>query len=438
MFDFFIEAARFGGEAVRRTPEPPDPVLSSPLTGGGAGAGRAESPMDIRSILSERRFRTVFDPVVSIKQRAVVGVKARALPVDAALSPEGLHEAALREGLSVEMDRALRQSALEGLQRLPRTPGLLLFLGFDAAIVDQGVVGSGRLLAQAQEAGFSPQDIVIDILESGARDQEALKKFIDTYRGHGFLISLSDVGAGHSNLGRVALARPDILKIGGSVVRGIDREPAKQEIFKALMGLSHKIGALVVAADVGREEEALTVLEMGVDMVEGPLWGPFGPDAQGLMEHVGRLAASFKTYAVDKNKQRAAAAREQDRVMSGLLKDLAGAPVESLDGKLAEMAKANPAIECLFILNGNGAQITDTVWTPGRKVNPNGLFRPARKGADHSLKDYYYLLMDAFVNRFRTEPYISQASGTLCVTLSGLFRDAKNDNHVLCMDVPIS
>jgi hypothetical protein len=95
-------------------------------------------------------------------------------------------------------------------------------------------------------------------------------------------------------------------------------------------------------------------------------------------------------------------------------------------------------VECFFVLDAQGVQITDTVWGSGRTVKPNGLFRPARKGADHSLKDYYYLLIDAFVNRYRTEPYISQASGHLCVTLSGLFRDAGNNNHVLCVDVPIS
>jgi EAL domain-containing protein (putative c-di-GMP-specific phosphodiesterase class I) len=394
-------------------------------------------PMDIRSIINEKRFRSSFDPVVSVKQRAVVGVRARALPVDPGLSAAALHDAAAKEGLSVDMDRTLRQSALDALKFLPRSPDLLLFLGFDTAIVDQGVVGSGRLLAQVKEAGLSPETVVIEISESGARDLEALRKFIATYREHGFLIALSDVGAGHSNLGRVALARPDILKIGGSLTGGIHREPTKQEIFKALMTLSHKIGALVVAGDVDAQEDAMTTLEMGVDMVEGPLWGPFGPNQEGLKEGIDRLATSFKEYSVEKNKAQVARAREQDRMMGGFLKDLAALPADRFDGVLADMARNNDAVECLFILDGKGAQITDTVWNPSCPLKPNGLFRPARKGADHSLKDYYYLLIDAFVNRYRTEPYISQASGSLCVTLSGLFRDAGNDSYILCVDVPI-
>jgi hypothetical protein len=107
-----------------------------------------------------------------------------------------------------------------------------------------------------------------------------------------------------------------------------------------------------------------------------------------------------------------------------LLRELSALTPDRFDERLAEMARGNRDIECLFILDGKGVQATDTVWNPSQAVKPNGLFRPARKGADHSLKDYYYLLIDAFISRYRTEPYISQASG--------------HDNHVLCVDVPIS
>src|SRR5262249_40242819 len=158
-----------------------------------------------------------------------------------------------------------------------------------------------------------------------------------------------------------------------------------------------------------------------------------GPDPRVLAGSIERLATSFKTHTVDRSKRRVSRAREQDRMMNELVKSLDGVPAESLDERLAALAKERPEVECLFVLDDKGAQLTDTVWTPTRAVKPNGLFRPARRGADHSLKDYYYLLMDAFVSRYRTEPYISQASGHLCVTLSGLFRDAKNDNRVLCV-----
>ena len=336
------------------------------------------------------------------------------------------------------LDRALRQSAIDLFRSLPPEPERLLFLDFETSTIDHGVVGSGHFLEQVRRADLPPNHVVINISESDAKDNDALKKFIDTYRGHGFLIALSDVGSGHSSLARVALARPDILEIGSSLVGNLHRDPVKQEVFKALMALSHKIGALVLAADTRREEEALIALEMGVDMVEGPLWEPFNSDLTELGERISRTAAAFKTYAVEKNKAQAARERKEDLMVGRLVKDLSAQTPDRFEVRLTEMIGENPDVECLFVLNEDGRQEADAVWNPSRPIRKNVLFRPARRGTDHSMKDYFYLLTDDFVTRFRTEPYISQASGSLCVTLSGAFRDAANNNHVLCVDLPIT
>jgi hypothetical protein len=61
------------------------------------------------------------------------------------------------------------------------------------------------------------------------------------------------------------------------------------------------------------------------------------------------------------------------------------------------------------------------------------MFRPADKGADQSLKNYYLLLM-AGLERYVSEPYISQASGNPCVTISTWFRAAGGRDLILCAD----
>ncbi len=375
---------------------------------------------------------------MSVRRQSVLGFKARLSAPEPFSSTDLLYQAAAKEGLLVTLDRALRQSAIDLFASLPPEPERLLFLDFETSTIDHGVVGSGYIWEQVRQAGLSPKNVVINISESDAKDNDALKKFIDNYRGRGFLIALSDVGSGHSNLSRVALARPDILEIGSPLVGDLHRDPIKQEIFKALMTLAHKIGALVLASDTRREEEALLALEMGVDMVEGPLWEPFTSDMAALNERISRTAAAFKSYTVDKKKAQSARERTEDLMVGKLVKDLSALTTDRFESRLAEMVRENPGVECLFILNDKGRQVTDAVWNSSRPVRENVLFRPARRGADHSMKDYYFLLTDDFVTRFRSEPYISQASGSLCVTLSGSFRDASNENHVLCVDLPIS
>ena len=64
------------------------------------------------------------------------------------------------------------------------------------------------------------------------------------------------------------------------------------------------------------------------------------------------------------------------------------------------------------------------------------IFRPAPKGTDHSLKEYYYVPIDVELQKYTTEPYVSLASGNLCRTISACFRDISNDGvYVLCLDV---
>jgi hypothetical protein len=63
------------------------------------------------------------------------------------------------------------------------------------------------------------------------------------------------------------------------------------------------------------------------------------------------------------------------------------------------------------------------------------MFHPARRGADHSLKEYYYILLGVELQQYTTEPYVSLASGSISRTISTSFRDARNRLFVLCIDV---
>ena len=64
------------------------------------------------------------------------------------------------------------------------------------------------------------------------------------------------------------------------------------------------------------------------------------------------------------------------------------------------------------------------------------MFRPAPRGTDHSLKEYYYVLVDVELQKYTTDPYVSLASGTLCRTISTRFLDARDGRtYLLCVDV---
>ncbi|MDF2875025.1 MAG: diguanylate phosphodiesterase, partial [Sporomusa sp.] len=94
----------------------------------------------------------------------------------------------------------------------------------------------------------------------------------------------------------------------------------------------------------------------------------------------------------------------------------------------------NPLIQYLYILNIDGTQITDSIGVPGSAGGQiSAIFQADRKGTDQSLKEYC-MFIQAGLETYMTEPYISLANGKPCITYSITFRDNTNKQHILCAD----
>lgn len=401
-----------------------------------------ESLYSLAGLISQESLLTYFQPIVSVKKKSVIGLEALCRGVDPAggvIAPAVLFERARAENMTLALDRLCRKKTLESYKKIcPGNGDLFLFLNMDTSIIGRGVVGSGNLLNTVQRLELNPNNIVIEIVESRVADLEALKRFVRFYKSNGFFIALDDVGAGRSNLDRVPLVRPDILKIDRSLVSGIDRKYYRQEVFKALVNLSRKIGALVVAEGVEREEEAITALELGADLLQGYYFAAPLPLADSSvwqgMKKIDHLAQKFKSYMAGKVNGIIARYRGYEAVLQEIVDILSGKPPEHFDFYLQQIVMDRPELECVYVLDEYGIQVTETHCNqlgPG----PRKLFyRPAKKGTDHSLKDYYYLLVHTCLNRFTTEPYISLASGNLCITISSAFGGAGNTRYIICVD----
>ncbi|MCL6635418.1 MAG: EAL domain-containing protein [Peptococcaceae bacterium] len=402
-----------------------------------------ESHYCLAWLISREDLLTYFQPIVSVKKKSVIGLEALCRGVDPAggvIPPAVLFELARAENMTVALDRLCRKKALESYKKIYlKNRDLFLFLNMDTSIIDRGVVGSGNLLKTVQMFELNPNNIVVEIVESRVEDLAALNKFVRFYKSKGFLIALDDVGAGHSNLDRIPLVRPDILKIDRSLVSGIDQKYYKQEVFKSLVNLSRKIGALVVAEGVEREEEALTVLELGADLLQGYYCAAPRPPAEEPAElatkRINHLAHKFKSYMADKINGIIARHRGYEAALQEIVAVLSGKPPEHFDLYLQQIIVNQPELECIYVLDEGGVQVTETHCN---RLEPPGqrklFYRPAKKGADHSFKDYYYLLVHTCLNRFTTEPYVSLASGNLCITISSAFTGAENGRYIICAD----
>jgi EAL domain-containing protein (putative c-di-GMP-specific phosphodiesterase class I) len=400
----------------------------------------------LSSIIEDEILSTHFQPILSVKNPAFLAMEGLARPrtPDGASIPPNVFFAAARTfRRALETDRLCRAKALEAFRNIQsalqpaRDP--LLFLNFDTSLLDQGVAGSGVLLSQAARYGIAPSRIVIEIVENAVEDTEALKQFVDFYRQQGFIIALDDVGAGHSNFDRFPLIKPDIIKVDRSITSNIQDDYYKQEIFRALVKLSRKIGTLVLAEGVETEEEVLTVLNCDADLLQGfffarpaATWEILHKDVgekvrimadrlrESRIAHITRLRSQFRLY---------------DETIDRMTSLLSTARPDEFTERLAPCLADFPFIEAVYVLDGQGVMVTDTMLQPAAEKRLEKLFRKAVKGDDLSLKEYFYLLMFSGLKHYVTESYTSLATGNLTRTISSHFIDSLGRLYILCIDV---
>jgi EAL domain-containing protein (putative c-di-GMP-specific phosphodiesterase class I) len=220
-------------------------------------------------------WKSIFNPIASIRRRNVVGVRSavpRLMTAMAPSRPAKLFAAAHDQGASAALDHACQSEALRRFAPLPTEGGkrddqLILFVNVHPASVEsEGFVS--QLLERVQNEGLEPRRVVVELLEVEMREAVA-RRAAHQLREAGFLVALDDIGAGSSNLDRIAMVRPDILKADSALVSGLDTDYHQREVFKSLVNLSEKIGGWIIAEGVETLSEALTVLDLGGDFMQG-------------------------------------------------------------------------------------------------------------------------------------------------------------------------
>jgi EAL domain-containing protein (putative c-di-GMP-specific phosphodiesterase class I) len=400
----------------------------------------------LRSLLNAEAITTHFQPIFSVRQKSMVGMEAlsRGLgPGDNLISPCTLFEMAAAARLTGELENLCRKTAVRKFSGLGARPDeLLLFLNLDLAGTPDPLGLPAELAALVRGSNLLPRNVAVEFLEARLDDVGRFGVLADQLRKQGFLVVLDDVGAGHSNLDRIPLFRPDIIKVDRSLISGVQGDFYKQETLKSLVNLSRRIGALVVAEGIETEAEAITALELGADLLQGFFLcrpqptSAFGSDLRAVTK-IEELARTFKSHMVDEINDRKLRHRGFNLIQDRMLAEMTHASAGEFDLILSRLIGDMPSVECVYVLDDAGTQLTDTICNAAvAQGRGAAIFRPARKGTDHSLKEYYYVLIDVELQKYTTEPYVSLASGNLCRTLSARFRDATGDRlYVLCLDV---
>lgn len=92
-------------------------------------------------------------------------------------------------------------------------------------------------------------------------------------RAAGLKIALDDVGNGFSSLETMLLVRPEVVKIDRALVSKISQRQSQRNMLFNLMQMTATWDAVIVAEGVEEEEDFRVLQELGVDYVQGYLFG---------------------------------------------------------------------------------------------------------------------------------------------------------------------
>ena len=159
-------------------------------------------------------------------------------------------------------------AAAAWLRRLP--PHLTLFINAhpnELADLEAVQRRFAPLLATARR-------LVIEITErSNVLEQTDWRRAIVWLTQAGFRIAIDDLGSGYNSLSVLAELQPAFLKVDMSIVRNIDREERKQRLVELLTRFAQATDSRVVLEGIETQAEAATARRLGVDLLQGYLFG---------------------------------------------------------------------------------------------------------------------------------------------------------------------
>ena len=232
----------------------------------------------IHELLKNRGIVTYFQPILSARQRSIVGLEALSRGVgedSGVIPPRTLFNAADEAGLVDDLDQLCRQQAVRAFARLREEAGdHMLFLNLHVPVAQTPAALASEIDELVTMGGLGPRSLAIEILEAEIQDMGQVRALVNLLRSRGFLIVLDDVGSGHSNLDRIPFIKPDLLKVDRTLISRIDTDYHKRGTLKSLVDLGRKIGALVVAEGVETEGEAMVAPRVGRRPAAGILSWP--------------------------------------------------------------------------------------------------------------------------------------------------------------------
>jgi EAL domain-containing protein (putative c-di-GMP-specific phosphodiesterase class I) len=216
----------------------------------------------IRRVLELGELDIVFQPIVALASREVVGYEALSrFSGKPHRGPDEWFAEAHDVGLGPELELAAIRLACAHSSAIPE--GMFMAVNVSPVTAEQPELL--QLLG-----GCHVNEVVLEVTEHAqVEDYRRFRVAIARVRELGARLAVDDAGAGFSSLRHILELDAELIKLDGSLTRSLEADPRRRSLASALIEFGRESGASVLAEHIESELQLIELRRLGVHYGQG-------------------------------------------------------------------------------------------------------------------------------------------------------------------------
>lgn len=224
----------------------------------------------IRTAIRENRMVLFFQPIFDVQKDRISHFEAlvRLQEKDGKIiGPAEFIPILEAAGEMYLLDRWVIKLAMRALKEHPKLTNIAVNLSAQA-FKDENLVP--HIIENLNLTGVSPNRITFELTESASLfNMQITQSVITQLHQLGCSFSVDDFGSGFSSFAYLKSLPADYIKVDGSFIKNLDKDPVDQALVKSMVQVIQAIGKKAIAEYVENETILQLLIKMGIDYVQG-------------------------------------------------------------------------------------------------------------------------------------------------------------------------
>lgn len=233
---------------------------------------KVEDEMD--RALKNKEFKVYLQPKYSAKEERIAGAEALVRwmhPVEGFVPPNRFIPIFEKNGFILQLDDYMLEEVARQQSKWIENGQTVVPISVNISRAHFTREDLAEHICQIVDKYNVPHDVIeLELTESAFfDDKQVLLDTVKKLRGHGFIVSMDDFGAGYSSLNSLKELQIDVLKIDADFFRGVDSVERGMLIVSEVIDLAKKLDMKIVAEGIESREQVDFLAAQECDLIQG-------------------------------------------------------------------------------------------------------------------------------------------------------------------------